>query len=229
MPRRHLRLFALLAALITALLTSCGGADAGRTEPPPLPDGPSLLADSAEAMRKVTSTRVGINVEGELPGVPIKSAEGQLTNEGEAEGTATLDMGQQLYEVTFVILGKDLYLRGPTGGFKKLSTSSAFLVYDPTVILDPERGVAGVLGSGAAAKTEGREEIGGQDTYRVQTTFSGQSLGTVVPGLTQDVTSTVWIAADDSRLVQARFPTDDGAVTFRFSDFNAPADITAPN
>ncbi|HEX2300769.1 MAG TPA: LppX_LprAFG lipoprotein, partial [Pseudonocardiaceae bacterium] len=86
MPRRHLRLFALLAALLTALLTSCGGADAGRTDPPPapLPEGPRLLADSAEAMRQVTSTRVGINVEGELPGVPIKSAEGQLTNEGEA-------------------------------------------------------------------------------------------------------------------------------------------------
>lgn len=229
MPRRHLRLLVLLAVLITALLTSCGGGEAGKKDvPPPLPEGPGLLAKSAEAMRTVTSTRVGIEVQGELPGVPIKSAEGQLTNEGSAKGTATLDMGQQRYEVAFVILGKDLYLRGPTGGFKKLSTTSAFLVYDPTVLLNPDRGIAKVLATGAAAKTEGREQVGGVDSYRVQASFSGQSLGKVVPGFTQDSTSQVWIAADDFRLVQGQFPTADGGVTFRFTDFNAPADITAP-
>lgn len=229
MPRRHLRLLALLAALLTALVTSCGGAEAGKKDgAPPLPDGPGLLADSAEEMRTVTSTRVGINIEGDLPGVPIKSAEGQLTKEGSAKGTATVDMGRQLLELTFVIIGEDLYLRGPTGGFKKMSTTSAFLVYDPTIILDPDRGVAKVLASGAAAKTEEREQVDGVDSYRVQANFSGQSLSKLVPGFTQDSTSRVWIAADDFRLIQAQFPTPDGAVTFRFSDFNAPADITPP-
>src|SRR6201999_3837706 len=83
MPRRHRRLVALLAVLITTvLLGSCGGNEAGKSGAPPLPGGSELLADSAKAMRGVTSTRVSINVDGDLPGVPIKSAEGQLTNEG---------------------------------------------------------------------------------------------------------------------------------------------------
>lgn len=223
MPRRRRRLFTLLAVL-TALITACGGQSSSD-----LPEGAGLLADSATAMRTVTSARVGIDVEGELPGVPIKSAQGQLTSDGSASGTASLDMGRQLFEVTFVIIGEDLYLRGPTGGFQKLSTSSAFLVYDPTVILDPDRGVAAVLAGGTGATTEAREQVEGVDSYRVQATFPGQTLGSLAPGSTQDSTGQVWIATEGSRLVQTRFPLADGAtVTVRFSDYDAPAEITPP-
>jgi lipoprotein LprG len=227
MPRRHLRLLALLAALITGLVTSCGGGGGGGTNAPPQPDGAELLAKSAAAMREVTSVRFGIDVDGVLTiaGVQVKSATGQLTNKGSAKGNATADMGRQLYELTFVIIGKDLYLRGPTGGFSKLSAASLSAF---TVLLNPDRGIAGVLASGAAAENEGREQVGGVDSYRVKASFSGQSLVKLLPGPTEDVTGEVWIAADDSRVVQAVFPIDDGNVTFRFSDFIAPADITAP-
>ncbi|MGH4012681.1 MAG: LppX_LprAFG lipoprotein [Pseudonocardiaceae bacterium] len=230
MPRRHLRLLALLAALVTTLLTSCGGAAEEREAPPPaLPDGAGLLADSAEAMRTVTTTRVGIDVQGNLPGLPIQAAQGQLTREGAAKGTATVEQSGQLVELDFVIIKDRLYLRGPTGGFRVLPASTAGLVYDPSMILDPDRGVAAVLASGTAAKTEAREQVGGVDSYRVRARFSGQSLGRLVPGLTQDSTGQVWIAAEGFRLVQARFPTTGGAVTFRFTDFDAPADIIAPS
>lgn len=227
MPRRHSHLLALLVALFTALLTSCGGLTPAENSPP-LPDGAGLLADSAAAMRTATSTRVGIDVEGELPGVPIKSAEGQLSKDGLAKGTASLDMGEQLYEIAFVITGADLYFRGPTGDFRKLSRSSAFLVYDPTVILDPKQGIAAALAAGTAAKTEAREQVGGVDSFRVQARFPGQSLDKLVPGFAQDSDSRVWIAADGFRLVQAQFPTTGGTLTFRFSDYDAPVDISAP-
>lgn len=221
MPRWPLCFLALLGVL----LTSCGGQSASS-----LPDGAELLADSATAMRTVMSARVGIDVEGGLSGVPLRSAEGQLTRDGSASGTASLDMGQQLLELEFVIIGEDLYIRGPTGGFRRLSASSAFLAYDPTLILDPDRGVAGVLASGTAATTEAREQVGGVDSYRLRATFPSQTLGAFVPGLDQESTGQVWIAAEGFRLVQARFPTtDDTVITLRFSDYNAPANITAPN
>lgn len=227
MPRRHLRLLALLAALITGLVTACGGGGSGGPDASPLPDGAGLLARSADAMRGVTSVRFGIDVDGVLTiaGVQVKSATGQLTNEGSAKGKATADMGRQLYELAFVIIGKDLYLRGPTGGFNKLPATSLSAF---TVLLNPDKGIAGVLAGGAAAKTEAREQVGGVDSYRVKANFSGKSLVKLLPGPTEDVTGQVWIAANDSRVVQAVFPIDDGNVTFRFSDFNAPADITAP-
>jgi lipoprotein LprG len=62
----------------------------------------------------------------------------------------------------------------------------------------------------------------------VQANFSGQSLGKLVPGLTQDTPGQVWIAVTGSRLVRAEFPTKNGSISFRFSDYDAPADITAP-
>lgn len=230
MPRRHLRLLALLAALVAALVTSCGGAAEQQEAPPPtLPEGAELLAEAADAMRTVTTARVEIDVQGDLPGLPIKGARGQLTREGAAKGTATVEQSGQLLELDFVIVDDKLYLRGPTGGFRELPAAMSGMVYDPSAVLDPDQGVAAVLASGAAAKTEAREQVGGVDTYRVRARFSGQSLGKLVPGFTQDSPGQVWIAADSSRLVQATFPTNGGAITFRFSDFNAPADITAPS
>ncbi len=225
MPRRYL----CLLALLTALVTACGAQGNEQDAPPAPPEGATLLADSATAMRTVTTTRVGIDVQGELPMFPIKAAEGQLTREGQAKGTATVERFGQLLELAFVIVDDKLYLRGPTGGFQELPAAGAGLVYDPSVILDPDRGIAAVLASGAAARTETREQVGEVDAYRVQASFSGQSLSKLLPGFTQDTTAQVWIAAEGFHLVQARFPTTGGAVTFQFSDFDDRADITAPN
>lgn len=232
MPRRHLCLLALLTALVTALLTGCGGAAENDPEPPPpppLPEGSELLADSAAAMRTVTTTRVGVEVQGDLQGLPIRSAQGQLTREGAAKGTATVEQGGQLVETEFVIVDDTLYLRGPTGGFRELPASAAGMIYDPSIILNPDRGVAAFLEQGTAAETEAREQVGGVEAYRVRASFPGQVLGKLVPGLTQDTTGRLWIATEGSHLVQATFPATGGSVTFQFSDFDAPADITPPS
>lgn len=213
--------------LVCAVLVGSCGSTAGGAS---LPEGAGLLADSATAMQTVMSARLSLEIEGELlPNAPIKSAEGLLTREGAARGTALVDLGRQSLDVDFVILGEDLYLKGPTGDFRKTSASSAFLAYDPRVILNPDRGVAAVLAGGTAVTTEAREEIGGVDSYRVQATFTGQTLSAFVPDSNQAITGQVWIAAEGFRLVQARFPiTADTVVTFLFSDYNTPADITAP-
>ncbi|MGH3883286.1 MAG: LppX_LprAFG lipoprotein, partial [Pseudonocardiaceae bacterium] len=90
MPRRHLRLFALFAALVIAALTSCSAADEQKIA---LPDGARLLADSSTAMRTVTSTRFNVDVQGNVPEIRLQSANGQLTQEGSAKGTANLEQG----------------------------------------------------------------------------------------------------------------------------------------
>ncbi|MGH3933317.1 MAG: LppX_LprAFG lipoprotein [Pseudonocardiaceae bacterium] len=211
--------------VVAVLVGSCGGVGGAA-----LPEGAGLLAESATAMRTVMSARVGLDIEGELlPKAPIKSAEGLLTKDGAARGTASVDLGRQFLDVDFVILGEDLYLKGPTGDFRKTSASSTFLAYDPRVILDPNRGVAAVLAGGTAATTEAREQLGGVDSYRLRATFTGPTLGAFVPDTSQEINGQVWIATEGFRLTQARFPiTADTVVTFRFSDYDAPANITAP-
>lgn len=221
-----MRFFAFIAALIIALVTSCSGSS-GQTAN--LPNGAALLADSAKAMRGVTSTRFTLDVEGNAPGVQLRSAAGQLTRAGSAKGVAKVDEGAQLLELQFVIIGQDLYLRPPTGPVQKLPLSFAGTVYDPSVILNPDRGIAAALASGTGPTTATREQVDGVDTYQLQVKFPAQPLGSLVPQLAQDKTSEIWVAAQGSRLIKAQFPTTYGSATVHFADFDVPVDITPPS
>jgi lipoprotein LprG len=221
-----MRFFAFIAALIIALVTSCSGSS-GQTAN--LPNGTTLLADSAKAMRGVTSTRFTLDVEGNAPGVQLRSAAGQLTRAGSAKGVAKVDEGAQLLELQFVIIGQDLYLQPPTGPVQKLPLSFAGTVYDPSVILNPDRGIAAALASGTGPTTETREQVDGVDTYQLQVKFPAQPLGSLVPQLAHDKTSEIWVAAQGSRLIKAKFPTTYGSATVHFADFDVPVDITPPS
>jgi lipoprotein LprG len=226
MPRLHLRLLALFAALVIALITSCDGTAEQQAG---LPDGARLLADSATAMRTVSSTRFNVDVQGNAPEIPFQSAQGQLTREGSVKGTVNRNQGEQIVELDVVVVDDQLYLRGVTGPFLKLPASNLSGIYDPRLILDPDRGVAAVLASGTEASTEAREQVGGVDSYRLEVNFPAQPLGSLLPGPQDEAkTGTVWIAAQGSRLVQAQFPASDGTITVRFSDYDVPVEITAP-
>jgi len=219
------RLATLFAALIIALVTSCSGSGGQKTT---LPDGAALLADSAKAMRAVTTTHFAVDVQGSTPGVQLRSADGRLTREGSAQGSARVDEGRQTLELQFVIIGQTLYLRPPTGPVQKLPLSFAGAVYDPSAILNPDKGIAAGLASGTGATTEAREQADGVDSYRLRVKFPAQPLGALVPGLDPDKTSEIWVAAQGSQLVKAQFPTSYGTATVRFSDFDAPVTITPP-
>ena len=46
-----------------------------------------------------------------------------------------------------MLVGGELYIKGLTGGFTKVPAALAGSVYDPSAILDPDKGVAKVLSS----------------------------------------------------------------------------------
>jgi len=220
-----MRLVALFAVLIIALVTSCTTTQEQKTT---LPQGTALLADSAKAMRAVTTTHFAVNIQGNAPTVQLRSADGRLTREGSAQGTARVDEGRQTLELQFVIIGQTLYLRPPTGPVQQLPLSFAGTLYDPSLILNPDRGIAAALASGTGATTEAREQVDGVDSYRLRVQFPAQPLGPLVPGLAPDKTSEIWVTAQGSRLVKAQFPTTYGTATVQFSDFDAPVEITPP-
>ena len=76
--------------------------------------------------------------------------------------------------------------------------------------------------------TDPRVEAEESGVYRVATTFSGQVLGTLVPGVTQGVNGKVWVDKATSRLTKVELPLQDGTVTVSLSDFDAPVTITPP-
>lgn len=223
-----MRLVTLLAALFIALVTSCGGN--GGQQKATLPDGATLLASSATAMRAVTTTHFALAVQGNTSQVQVRSAEGELTREGSVKGSAKLDEGNQLVELPFVVIGQTLYLRFPTGPVQHLPAAALSMYFDPRSILDPERGIAAVLASGHGASTEARERVDGVDSYRLTVNFPAQLLTTLAPGLglSPDKPSEIWIATQGSRLVKTQLPTTYGMITFQLSDFDAPVTITPP-
>lgn len=230
---RRLRAFVAPAMLVLVLvgLAACKG----KTPPAAdLPAGDTLLKDSATAMRDVKSVRFSIESDGTVAGLALSRAGGQLTREGDAKGSAQVQQFGANVELEFVVVGDSIHIKGPTGGWQKLPLALASSVYDPSAILDPDRGIAKVISTASEGKTEAREKVDGVDAYRVSAKLNPTDLSAVVPGATDGVTGQLWVAADSKRLVRAKFalPGSGGSkganVTVVFSEFDAPVTISAP-
>jgi lipoprotein LprG len=145
---RTLRAVAALSILAIALT----GCSKKKTES--LPAGSQLMTEGAQAMSDVKSAHFVLTVDGQITGLALSKAEGDLTKEGKAKGTATVDSSGIKVEAAFVIVDQWLYLKLATGGYQKLPLAVAATVYDPSAILDPQRGAAQLLRSAKNPKTE---------------------------------------------------------------------------
>ncbi|MER6947715.1 LppX_LprAFG lipoprotein [Nonomuraea sp. NPDC000554] len=209
----------LLLLLVFALVSACSSGGGGE-----LPAGPDLMKKSAEAMKAVKSAAFSISTDGK-PKVPVKKADGRLTAAGDGDGTITIDLPLGgLQEITFALVGDTVHFRGPTGGFQKMTRKDLAQIYDPSLILDPGKGLAHLLASATDPRVEAEED----GAYRVATTFSGQVLGTLVPGVTQGVNATVWVDTASSRLTKVSLPLQDGTVTVTLRDYDVPVTVTPP-
>ena len=209
----------LLIVAVLALAAACSSGGAGQE----LPAGPDVMKKAVDAMKTVKSAAFSIATEGK-PNVPLKKAGGRLTAEGDADGTITLEALGNLLEVTFAVVGDTVHFKGATGGFQKMTRQQLAQIYDPSVILEPTKGVAQLLASGTDPKVEAVEN----GSYRVATTFPGNVVGQIVPGVTQGVNATIWIDQASGRLTKASLPLQGGTVTVSFSDYDAPVTIKPP-
>ncbi|MCO8273780.1 LppX_LprAFG lipoprotein [Actinoplanes sp. TRM 88003] len=216
------------ALVLSAAVFSLVACSADKAESVTLPAGDALVKESATAMREIKTAQFLITAEGEVAGLSLRRAEGTLTKEGSAKGTAQVEQSGTPVELEFVIVGDKIYLKGPTGGFQALPLTLAATVYDPSAILDPERGIAKVLASATGATTEASEPVDGKDAWRVAATTTGEDLAGLIPGMTNSIPAKLWIAAADKRLLKATFTLSGGTVTVTFTGFDAPVTISAP-
>lgn len=224
--------FRRLLVAVLALLAVAGCSSSPDTSGP-LPDGATLLKQSSDASKAITSAHFLLVINGTIPGIPIQGAEGDLTKDGTAQGKAKLQEFGHLLDVQFVLVGGDFYVKGLTGGYQKLPGIAN--LYDPSAILDPNRGIAKVLTAIAQPKTEASEVINGTKTFRVAGKAPKDAVTAIVPNVTQDVDVKVWIRADNKQPVRAwiQLPSDkpgSGAPTVEItlSDVNKPVTITKP-
>lgn len=222
-------------ALTVALglgLSACSGS--GGAPPADRPTDPAaILAVSSTAMAGVDTAHFTLAVDGTIQGVTISRAEGDLTRGGDAKGTASITQFGQLIEAQFVLKDRRLFIKGPTGGFVEVPASATGSLYDPSAILDPERGVAAVLAKASSPTLQSSDD----SVSVVQATVPQAVAAGLVPGLQSDVKATFTVAASGNTLSTARFDVTDpsltggqpASVTVELSDLGAPVDVAVPS
>src|SRR5688572_3231482 len=91
MTRWRSALLALAAAALVS--TACTGDDGGSTggdQQLPSIDAAQLVRDAADSTAALRTVRFAITVDGDVPGVAITAADGQLTKDGKVAGTAVI-------------------------------------------------------------------------------------------------------------------------------------------
>ena len=223
LPAAALAIIALIAALVV-------GCSSNKTPNAPLPDAATLLKQSNQTTRDLKSTHILLNVTGTIPGLPVHSLTGDLTNTPSvaAKGNANITVFGQTLDADFVVVDGNLYAALTPNKWTNFGPAAD--IYDPSVILDPDRGLANILANFSNPKSDGRETISGVQTVRVTGTVSGQAISAIVPNVNNSVPATAWIREDGNHdLVQSKVETSPGnTIQMTLSDWNKPVTVSKP-
>lgn len=221
-----------ICALLLMVLAACRGGAPGRD----LPNGRTLLTQSADALDQVNSLSFVLKVEGDRPSnFQITDANGAITREGGVTATAQVLQAGQLVEYQYIVAGGAPYLKGPTGGFRPVPEAIYSRIFNPSGLLTGERSLPNALRKVTEATTEDTEEVEGVDTYRIK----GNLDPTLVEGLSllasgAEGETTMWVNQQNKQLVRAQVPftisgqEGETVVTVTLSRFDEPVDIQPP-
>ncbi|GLZ43540.1 LppX_LprAFG lipoprotein [Actinokineospora sp. NBRC 105648] len=226
-----------ILALVAALATGCTSDESPPGPGSNLPDGAALLRDSSATTKNIKSAHFTLKVNGSVAAIPVQNAEGDLTREGgasgAAKGTVKLTLMGQLIEGEFVLVDDSLYIKGPTGGFQKFPSALTSNIYDPSAILNPDKGIANVLAKIQNPRTEAKESVDGVSAYKVSGKVTKDVVSGIVPGVSSDVDVSIWVREDNKQPAKASVALPGGAgksatVDLTLSDVDKPVSITAP-
>ena len=226
------RIFAVVLATFAisiALLASCSS---NKQSAAPLPDAATLLKESADATKTLTSVHLDLTVNGTIPHLPVKTLTGDLTNVPAvaAKGHTKVTVGGDDVEADFVVADGNLYAALDPNQWTPFGQASN--IYDVSVILNPDTGLANVLSNFTNPKAEARETINGIQTIRITGQVSADAANKLAPNLATggSVPGTVWIREDANHdLVQAKLePSPGNSVQMTLSNWNQPVTVTKP-
>ncbi|AKN17355.1 LppX_LprAFG lipoprotein [Mycobacterium haemophilum] len=231
-PRRHRRLFAVLATLSIATAVIAGCSSGSKLSGGPLPDATTLVKQATDVTKNVTSAHLVLSVNGKITGLPVKTLTGDLTTKPNtaASGNATITIGGSDLNANFVVADGDLYATLTPNKWSDFGRASD--IYDVASILNPETGLANVLANFTSAKAEGRDSINGQSAVRISGNISADAVNKIAPpfNATQPVPATVWIQeTGDHQLAQIRMDKSSGnSVQMTLSNWGQPVQVTKP-
>jgi len=234
----RLRFGAALALTAAAAITlsGCSSSPDSGTSGGGGADAAALVKQSSDAMKNLTSAHFVVTADGQIPNLKVTKLEADVASKPAvaATGTASIQMGQDTQEAKLIYVDGKLYSDiAEPGTFIDYGPGSS--IYNLSVLLDPQQGLANALAKLKDPKSAGTEDINGTKTTKITGTASTNDVAELAgarkaPEKEQTVPMTVWIADSDPHyLVQAQIdPTPDTKLIMTLSDFGKQVTATKP-
>jgi lipoprotein LprG len=230
---------ARLVFVVMALCAAVGllaGCSSGKGSTPtkargPLPTAQELLGKVVTSTKALHDVQLDLQVDGEVPQLPVKSVDAYLTNQPQVggQGDADVTFNGTDVQAKFVVTAGDLWVKIGTGE-KYANQGPAAKIYDASAILDPNRGLAHLLETMQSPKVVDREQIIGIDTVKMSGVVPAESLTGLVPGYKSGPRPvTFWVQEDaPNNLVRADVAFDKGTLQVNLSSWGKKVTLIDP-
>lgn len=232
MPLRQRTAAVLAAVALSAAVVAGCSSTTSKPSGAPLPDPATLLNESAQTTRAVKSAHLELAVQGKIEGLPIQTLTGDLTNTPAvaAKGHTRLTLGGDAAEADFVVLDGTLYASLDPNSWNSFGPANN--IYDVSVILNPDSGLANILSNFSQPKAVSRETINGVQTVKITGQVSADAVNKIAPKVATGgtVPGTAWIREDGNHdLVQAKLePSSGNSIQMTLSNWNQPVTVEKP-
>ena len=225
-----IRLFSAAVAAVALLATAgCGGGGDAASAAEIV----SRSASATAAVRRFHFTLDVQRVPRSVTGLQLTSAEGDVVVPDRARADVAGTFAGVPITTRIVAVGANVWLKNPLSGrWEAVDVSTT-----PIALLDPSRGVLGVMRGITDPKDEGTEAVDGVTLRKLSGTASAAAvapLAAVRPS-DRDVPVTLWVGEDDHLLRRievsgavADGEPDDAVRVVEISRFDEPVTIEAP-
>jgi lipoprotein LprG len=238
-PRRKTgRWTAALAAVVgiglVATLSACSGdsSSAGSGESPT-----QVLASAKKALDATSGVTLALSTDHLPSGVTgVEKAQGVATHAPAFDGSITVVLNGQPFEVPVISTGGKVYVKLPLTPKWQDIDPGDYGAPDPAQMLSPDQGFSSLLTATTAVR-KGKSVRGGTDNKEILTEYSGSVSGTqvkhILPGASGDFDATYTVTSDDqlrsAELTGVFYPhSDPMTYTVTFDDYGTTKQITAP-
>jgi lipoprotein LprG len=235
--RRRARIAsAVLAGALTALsLGACSGSDEGGGGSDATPE--EVLAAAKTNLDETSGVQLTLSTKDLPDGVTgVEKAEGVGTHAPAFEGSITVVLSGQAFEVPVVAVDDKVYAQVPlTTGWQDIDPSE-YGAPDPAQLMSTDTGFSSLLPATTDLE-KGDSVRGGADNKEVLTEYTGTVPGdavkNIIPTAAGDFEATYTITDDDElrsvRLTGVFYPDSESMTyTVTFEDYGTDKDITAP-
>jgi lipoprotein LprA len=178
-----------------------------------------------------------ITADGKVPNLKVTRLEADVAAKPSvaATGSTTIQMGQQTQDAKLIFVDGHLYSDIAEPG-KFVDYGPGTSIYNLSVLLDPQQGLANALAKLKDPKAAGSEDINGTKTTKITGTASTNDIAELAgarkaPEKESTVPMTVWISESEPHyLVRAQIePVPDTKLVMTLSDFGKQVAVTKPD